>query len=295
MRMFKFTRNPGMLYVLPAVLAIACVMVFPLLYTFVLGFNKNDIYTDEWEFVGITQYVELFRNSEFLSSIYHTFVWTVSSVTFQFLVGFMAAVLINQDFIKMRWLIRILLMIPWVLPSVISVNIWKWLYHPDFGYLNYIFKTLGITTTGINWVADENYAMLSAVIVNIWKMFPLVMLMIEASLQSVPNELKDAAKVDGATGIREFFTVTVPHVSSTCYTIILLLIIWTLNAFTFIFVLTGGGPANSTQVLSMFIYKSAFQNYNFGMAGAASTVLFVITSVLSIIYMKFIMKGGEKG
>lgn len=293
MRMFKFTRNPGMLYVLPAVLAIACVMVFPLIYTFVLGFNKSDLYTDGWKFVGISQYVALFQNSDFIASIRHTVVWTLSSVVFQFLVGFMAAILINQDFIKMKWLIRILLMIPWVLPSVISVNIWKWLYHPDFGYINYLIKVLGLSDTPINWVADENYAMLSAVIVNVWKMFPLVMLMIEASLQSVPNELKDAAKVDGATGIREFFTVTVPHVSSTCYTIILLLIIWTLNAFTFIFVLTGGGPANSTEILSMFIYKSAFQNYDFGMAGAASVVLFVITAVLSVVYMKFVMKGGD--
>ncbi|MFH5181825.1 carbohydrate ABC transporter permease [Paenibacillus sp. TAB 01] len=291
--MFKFTRNPGMLYVLPAVLAIACVMVFPLIYTFVLGFNKSDLYTDGWKFVGISQYAALFQNSDFIASIRHTVVWTLSSVVFQFLVGFMAAVLINQDFIKMKWLIRILLMIPWVLPSVISVNIWKWLYHPDFGYINYLIKVLGLSDTPINWVADENYAMLSAVIVNVWKMFPLVMLMIEASLQSVPNELKDAAKVDGATGIREFFTVTVPHVSSTCYTIILLLIIWTLNAFTFIFVLTGGGPANSTEILSMFIYKSAFQNYDFGMAGAASVVLFVITAVLSVVYMKFVMKGGD--
>lgn len=295
MRMIRASRNPGLYFVLPAVLTIACVMIFPLIYTFILSFNKSDIYTEAWEFVGLAQYVELFKNSDFISSIYHTFVWTASSVIFQFAVGFMAAVIINQYFVKLRWLIRILLMIPWVLPSIISVNIWKWLYHPDFGYLNHFLKTIGIIDTSINWVADEKFAMLSAVIVNVWKMFPFVMLMIEAALQSVPNELKNAARVDGATGIREFFTVTVPHVASTSYTIILLLIIWTLNAFTFIFVLTGGGPANSTQVLSMFIYKQAFQNYNFGMAGAASTVLFIITAAISIIYMKFVMRGGENG
>jgi len=294
MRMFRLS-NPGLLFVLPAVLTIACVMIFPLIYTFLLSFNKSDLYTEAWEFVGLAQYAELFGNSEFISSIFHTFVWTTSSVVLQFVVGFMAAVFINQNFVKFKWLIRIVLMIPWVLPSVISVNIWKWLYHPDFGYINHFLEMIGVISSPINWVADERYAMLSAVIVNVWKMFPLVMLMIEASLQSVPGELKDAAKVDGATGIREFFTVTVPHVASTSYTLVLLLIIWTLNAFTFIFVLTGGGPANSTQVLSMFIYKQAFQNYNFGVAGAASVVLFIITAVLSIIYMKFVMRGGEKG
>ncbi|MCU6791789.1 sugar ABC transporter permease [Paenibacillus sp. WQ 127069] len=290
----KLKHNPGMLYVMPAVIAIAAVMIIPLIYTILLGFNKSDIYSDAWKFVGLAQFQELFQNAEFLGSIQHTFVWTFGSVVFQFLIGFLAAVLISQDFIKFKGLIRLLLMIPWVLPSVISVSIWKWLYHPDFGYLNHFLKMIGLTTESINWVSDERYAMISAVIVNVWKMFPLVMLMIEASLQSVPNELKEAASVDGAKPIRIFFTITVPHVSSTCYTIVLLLIIWTLNAFTFIFALTGGGPANSTQILSMYIYKLAFQNYDFGMAGAASTVLFVITAALSIFYMKFIMKGERR-
>jgi multiple sugar transport system permease protein len=294
MRYYKLKRNPGMLYVMPAVLAIAGVMVIPLIYTIVLGFNKSDLYSDKWKYVGLSQFEALFKNAEFLASIHSTIIWTVSSVAFQFLLGFIAAVIISQDFIKFKWLFRILLMIPWVLPSVISVNIWKWLYHPDFGYINFLLRTLGIIPTPINWLSDAHYAMLSAVIVNVWKMFPFVMLMIEAALQSVPNEVKEAAKVDGANGIRIFFTVTVPHVSATCYTIILLLIIWTLNAFTFIFGLTGGGPANSTEILSMYIYKLAFQNYDFGMAGAASLVLFLITAVLSVVYMKFLMKG-ERG
>ena len=293
MRTLKL-RNPGFLYVLPAVLGIFCVMLFPLIYTIVLGFNKSTLYTDTWEFVGISQFVDLLTKPEFLSSIVNTFEWTVYSVFFQFLLGFILAVLINQEFIKFKWLIRILLMIPWVLPSIISVNIWKWLYHPDFGYLNHILMEFGLISTPINWVSDPRYAMAAVVIVNVWKMFPLVMIMIEASLQSVPNELKDAAKIDGATGIREFFTVTVPHVSSTCYTIILLLIIWTLNAFTFIYALTGGGPANSTEILSMYIFKEAFQNYNYGVAGAASTVLFVITAAVSVVYLKLIVKG-DKG
>jgi multiple sugar transport system permease protein len=287
-------RNPGVLYVLPAVLAIFCVMLFPLIYTIVLGFNKSTLYSDGWEFAGISQFVDLFTKPQFLSSIANTFEWTFFSVLFQFLIGFILAVLISQSFIKFKWLIRILLMIPWVIPSIISVNIWKWLYHPDFGYLNHILKELGIISAPINWVSDPKYAMTAVVIVNVWKMFPLVMIMIEASLQSVPNELKDAAKIDGATGIREFFTVTVPHVSSTCYTIILLLIIWTLNAFTFIYALTGGGPANSTEILSMYIFKEAFQNYNYGVAGAASTVLFVITAAVSVVYLKLLVRGENR-
>lgn len=292
MRWYKL-RNPGIVYTLPAVIVICCVMLFPLIYTILLSFNASTLYSERWQFVGLQQFVDLFNTPSFVSSIYHTFVWTISSVTFQFFVGFALAVIINQYFIRGKWLIRILLMIPWVLPSIISVNIWKWLYHPDFGYINYILKATGIITSPINWISDPRYAMLSVVIVNVWKMSPLVMIMIEAALQSVPNELRDAAQIDGATSVREFFIVTLPHVAATCYTVILLLMIWTLNSFTFIYALTEGGPANSTEILSMYIFKEAFQNYNYGTAGAASTVLFVITALISGVYFKVLLKGDQ--
>ncbi|NHN31495.1 carbohydrate ABC transporter permease [Paenibacillus agricola] len=293
MQALKNIRNPGLMFVLPAVLIIALIMIFPLIYTIVLSFNKSDIYSDSWTFVGVSQYVELFKNPDFLLSLYVTFLWTIGSVVFQFLFGFAAAVVINQDFIKWKTLIRILLMVPWVIPSIISVNVWKWLYHADFGIINHILKSLGIITTSINWVSDEHTALFSAILVNVWKMYPLVMIMIEAALQSVPKELKDASNVDGATGWRQFRAVTIPHISSTCMSVILLLTIWTLNAFTFVFVLTEGGPAHQTEILSLFIYKAGFQNYNFGIAAAASTVLFIITAVLSFVYMKLLMKGED--
>lgn len=293
MQALKNIRSPGPMFVFPAILIIALIMIFPLLYTIVLSFNKSDIYSDSWTFVGITQYVELFNNPEFLLSLYVTFVWTIGSVVFQFLLGFAAAVVINQDFIRWKTLIRILLMVPWVIPSIISVNVWKWLYHADFGIINYILKSLGILSTSINWVSDEHTALFSAILVNVWKMYPLVMIMVEAALQSVPRELKDAARVDGATGWREFTTVTIPHISSTCMSVILLLTIWTMNAFTFVYVLTEGGPAHQTEILSLFIYKAGFQNYNFGVAATASTILFIITAVLCFVYMKLFMKGED--
>jgi len=290
----KTFRNPGLLYTAPAVLIIAFVMLYPLVYTFVLSFNKSDIYSNGMEFVGLAQYAELFRDKLFVNSIQATVIWTVGSVALQFLIGFVAAVVINQNFIRYKTLLRIAIMVPWVLPSIIGVNVWKWSYHPDFGIINYVLKSLGLISQNIAWVSGPDTALASAIIVNVWKMYPFVMLLIEASLQGVPNHLNEAARMDGAGPIRTFFTVTVPHISSTCYTVILLLTIWTFNAFTFVFALTEGGPAHKSEILSMFIYKYAFQNYNFGLASTASVVLFVITAAFAFVYIKFFMKGDER-
>ncbi|GGE31400.1 sugar ABC transporter permease [Pullulanibacillus camelliae] len=291
----KIHLNPGAMYVTPAVIVIALVMLFPLVYTFYLSFNESSLYSTGLKFVGFSQYVKLFQDHLFVNSLKATFYWTFGSVVFQFLLGFFVAVVLNQKFIRYRSVLRIFIMIPWVLPSIIGVNVWKWAYHPDFGIINYFLKSMGLISHNITWLSGAHTALLSTIIVNVWKMFPLVMLMIEASLQSVPEHLKDAAKVDGANMVRTFFTVTVPHISSTCYTIIMLLVIWTLNSFVFVYALTGGGPAHSSEVMSMYVYKYAFENYNFGLAAAASVVLFLITVVFALIYALVTMKGeGER-
>ena len=167
------------------------------------------------------------------------------------------------------------------------------MYHSDFGILNTILMNLGIIDSALPWTGSKELALISAIIVNTWKMFPLVILYIEAALQSVPGSLHDAAAVDGANVWNRFKVITWPHISGTCKTVVLLLTIWTLNAFTFIFVLTGGGPGTSSQVLSMFIYKEAFQNFNFGRAATASSILFVIVALFSSIYIKSTIGGDE--
>ncbi len=282
--------NINVMYVIPAALIILFVMIYPLIYTFVLSFYKNDLFGSSMEFIKFEQYKKLFSDPVFILSIKNTFLWTIGCVSFQFLLGFLAAGVLNQEFIKYKMLIRILIMLPWVLPSVIGVNIWKWSYHSDFGIINGFLKFTGIVNDDIQWLTSGSTAMTAAIIVNVWKMFPFVMLMMEAALQSVPRNLKDAAKVDGCNDVSAFFKVTVPYISATSLTVLLLLTIWTFNAFTFIYVLTEGGPVHRTEILPMFIYKSSFRNYDFGKASAAGVVLFSITTIFSIFYFKFFFK-----
>lgn len=292
-RMKLGRKDTGTLYIVPALLVVASVMLFPLLYNISLSFFEKSIYNPDWNFVGIEQYKMLLTDKGFLNALKNTVIWTFFSVLFQFAIGFICALVLSQERVRCRGIWRCLIMLPWILPAVIGSMVWKWMYHSDFGILNTILMNMGIIDSALPWTGSKELALISAIIVNTWKMFPLVILYIEAALQSVPGSLHDAAAVDGANVWNRFKVITWPHISGTCKTVVLLLTIWTLNAFTFIFVLTGGGPGTSSQVLSMFIYKEAFQNFNFGRAATASSILFVIVALFSSIYIKSTIGGDE--
>ncbi len=221
-------------------------------------------------------------------------IWTFGSVFFQFTLGFTMAMIMHQAFIKYKTSFRILLMVPWVMPSIISSAVWKWMYNADYGIINYVLGGLGLVEQNQTWLSNPDYAMWSVIVVNVWKMFPFILLMVEAALQGVPQSLKEAATIDGANKLTIFKHITWPTIRATCYSTLLLMTIWTLNAFTFIYALTEGGPAHKTEVLSMFIYKRAFNDYDFGIASAASTILFCFSMAISCVYLYMTKESKEK-
>lgn len=289
--MGKKIKQSGILYVVPALAMVALVMLYPLVYTLIISFFKSTLFMKTPEFFGLGQYKALFEDRYFVGSISQTLVWTFGSVFFQFTLGFAMALLLHQQFVKGKTVLRIFLMVPWVLPSVIGSAVWKWMYNADYGIINYILKTIGIISQNQTWLSSPDTAMLSVIVVNVWKMFPYVMLMIEAALQGVSKELKEAAVIDGAGKFEIFRNVTWPAIAPQCYSVLLLMLVWTLNAFTFVYNLTGGGPAHSTEVMAMYIYKKAFTDFDFGMASAASTILFVICMLISFVYIRLTKEG----
>lgn len=280
----------GYVYIAPALLFVFAVMLIPLVYTLIMGVVKTDLFTGKTEFVGMKQFIRIFGDQYFRLAVKNTFLWTVGSVVFQFLIGFIIANILNASQIRGKTIIRILLMVPWVLPSVVSAMVWDWSYHPDYGIINEILKRAGIITQSINWTSSGSTALISAIIVNVWKMVPFVALMTEAALQGVSQDLKEAARVDGAKSYQVFFHIVIPEISSSINTVILLLSIWTMNSFTFIYLLTEGGPAHSSEILSLYIYRQAFKNYDFGAASAAASVLFVITASIALLYNRFVIR-----
>lgn len=289
MRRARTFKLGNYLYITPALAVIAFVMLVPLCYTLFISFFKVDIHTNNLTFIGIDNFKALFSDNIFLLAIKNTLLWTAGSVAFQFLIGFALANILNMDSIKGKTGIRIALMVPWVLPGVVSALVWQWMYHSDFGIINEVLKQLGIIQQSISWTSSSDTALISAIIINVWKMVPFVILMTEAALQNVSNELKQAARIDGANSFKVFKHVTLPSISPTINTVILLLTIWTMNAFTFIYVLTEGGPAHQTEILSLYIYRTYFKGYNMGRASAAATVLFVITAIAALLYNKFVI------
>lgn len=280
----------GYVYIAPALLFVFTVMLIPLIYTLIMGFVKTDLFTGKTEFVGVKQFLRIFGDQYFRLAVKNTFLWTVGSVVFQFLIGFIIANILNASQICGKTIIRILLMVPWVLPSVVSAMVWDWSYHPDYGIINEILKRAGIITQSINWTSSGSTSLISAIIVNVWKMVPFVALMTEAALQGVSQDLKEAARVDGAKSCQVFSYIVIPEISSSINTVILLLSIWTMNSFTFIYLLTEGGPAHSSEILSLYIYRQAFKNYDFGAASAAASVLFVITAGIALLYNRFVIR-----
>lgn len=293
--MLKKLKSSGVGYVFPAVVIVAIVMCYPLIYTFVMGFFENTLFTEKPVFCGLKQYQVLFTDETFIGSVFNTLIWTFGSVFFQFTLGFAMALLLHQNFVKGKTIIRILLMIPWVTPSIIGSAVWKWMYNGDYGIINFIFSSLGIIEKNQTWLSNPDTAMWAVIAVNTWKMFPFILLMIEASLQGVSKDLKEAAVIDGANGLHIFKNVTWPAISSACYSTILLMIIWTLNAFTFIYAMTEGGPAHKTEVMALYIYKRAFMDYDFGLASAASTVLFLLSMAVSLVYLYLTRDKDEEG
>ncbi len=286
-------RHVGIFYVLPAILVVAGIMFFPLFYTIVLSFFKQNVFTQKMTFVGFDQYIKLFSDPIFYKVTKNTTLWTVGSVLFQTLIGFSLAMIVHKINKNLQTIVRILLVVPWVIPGIAAVLVWQWSYHTDYGIINEFLKQLGLIGTSISWLGNTKTSLISSIIVNVWKMTPLVMLLIEAALQNVPAELKEAARVDGATRIKVFSVVTMPHLAPILKTTVLLLTIWTLNAFTYIYILTTGGPNYSSEILSLYIYRKAFQDFNYSYASAASVALFLLTAIFSTIYIRFTLKGGN--
>ena len=277
------------LYILPALLVVTLVMLVPLIYTLVSSLFKVNIYNNQWDFAGLKNFQSIFSDSIFVLSIRNTITWTIGSVVFQFLIGFLIANVLNMDCIRGKSGLRIALMVSWVLPGVVSALVWQWMYHSDFGIINQVLKDIGVISQSVGWLSSADTAMMAAIIINVWKMSPFVILMTEAALKNVSDDQKEAAVIDGANSLQVFWHVKLPAIAPTCNTIILLLTIWTMNAFTFIYVLTEGGPAHMTEILSLYIYRTYFKSYNLGKASAASTVLFAFTAIVALLYNKFVI------
>jgi multiple sugar transport system permease protein len=274
----------GRWFVMPSLILLSIVTIYPLIYVLYLSLQRRLLIFDVSRFIGIDNYLFLFRDDRFLNAFKNTLYFTVLSVTLELLLGLAIAILINRSF-RMKGLMRAIVLIPWAIPTVVSAKMWEWIYNTDFGILNYL---LGVK---INWLGSPFWAINAAVFMDVWKTTPFVVILLTAGLQVIPKDLYQAARVDGAGRWDIFTRIVLPLLKPV---ILVVLIFRTLDAFRVfdaIYVLTGGGPANTTETLSIYAYKVLFQTLQFGYGSTLAVVVFLCTGGISIFYIRLLSKG----
>lgn len=272
------------LLVAPALLIIMCVVFIPVINAIGMSFQNYDLRRPkEIHFIGLQNYIEIFQDSLFWGALGRTVLWVVFGVGLQFLFGFMLAVLLNKRFAG-RGMVRAVSLIPWVTPGVLIGLMWRWMYDGNMGVINDILMKLGLISENIPFLSQTDTAFPAVVVTIIWQGIPFFALMILAGLQGISPELYEAAEMDGANGIQKLFRITIPSIKNTLYITTLLRIIWVANSVDVIFNMTQGGPAYSSQTLSVYIYNKA-NALDLGYASAMAIILALLLACVAVPYV----------
>lgn len=276
----------GFLLFLPVLLWILAVMLYPMVVSVVLSFQDARFSTANARWVGLANYVRVLRyDPEFWTAAKNTVVWTAANYVVQMGIGFLIALLLNQRFRGVKFL-RTWIVLPWVIPTVAMAIMWVWMLNASVGVINHLLLNLGVLAQRVSFLGDPVAAMPAVVILNSWRWFPLVTVVLLAALQTVPDELYEAALVDGASAWARFRHVIIPWIRPTLNVLSLLVLIWIFNSFVIVWLTTGGGPGNATLILPVLVYKRAFSVFRLSEAAAISVLMFVALLVLAVLYLR---------
>ncbi|MGW7790357.1 carbohydrate ABC transporter permease [Streptomyces tricolor] len=279
--------------VLPALVPILVLSVGPLLYGVLLAFtDAQSGRTAATRWIGALNFRDLLHDTLFWESFRIGLVWAAGVTVPQFLLALGLALLLNQD-LRLRGLARALAIVPWAMPEVVVGIMWRLVYNPDVGVLNETLRDLGLGS-GRDWLSGLATALPAVIVVGVWAGLPQTTVALLAGLQNVPRELHEAAAVDGAGAWRRFRTVTWPALRPVALAITALNLIWNLNAFALVYVLTSGGPGGRTRLPMLFAYEEAFRYGQFGYAAAMGCVLVAVVSVLLAVFLAGRLRGGDE-
>ncbi|MEN3188635.1 MAG: sugar ABC transporter permease [Atribacterota bacterium] len=273
-------RTPWFLLV-PLGVFLVITYFYPMLYQILLSFEEQTLYTVEPHFVGLRNYIAVFQDPLFSTALKNAFLWTALSVLFQVILGLLAALLLNIPR-KGYKVFRNLSLLPFVLPPVAIAVTWKWLYNPLYGLINYFIVLLG--GEPVNFLG-RNLALYSVTWVNIWKAFPFYALFILAGLQSISQDLYEAAYIDGAATWGVFRYITLPLIRPLLLVMALFATVWTFNYFDLIYSMTQGGPGHTTEILATLAYKTVFLKLRFDQAATIGVFMFLVNFILSLVIL----------
>lgn len=277
-------------YLLPTLIPLLLLTLYPLLRGIYLSFTNYNAYNKDTSLTGFQNYVELLTGDTlFWGAFFNNLIWTVGVVALSYVLGLITSIALNER-IPGRTFFRGIALIPWVCPAVVAGLTWRWIYDPNFGLLNYLLIQLGIIDHNIGWLSDKNTALIACMIVAVWKMLPFSIVMLLAGLQAVPEELYEAAAIDGAGTMGRFRYITLPLLNRVGKISILLSTIWAFNQFDSVYVLTGGGPGNRTMLLSIMAYQNAFRYFKVGYASAIGVIMLLMLLLPIMLYTKQVIE-----
>ena len=275
------------LYILPILVVTLFLFIFPLIYSLYISFtNLSLLHFFKYEFVGLKNYLIIFKYGYFLELLKNTLIWTVGSLLTMMSLGFLLALILNQSDLKGKSIFYAILILPWAFPGFISLLIWQGLWVDPYGMMNKLILPL-LHLPRINSLTSTTDAWIELIVTNDWLSFPYFMTVFYSALQSIPRELYEMADLDGANALTKFFRITLPSLKRTIAFVFITSFVFTWNNFYPIFILTGGGPGMSTETFIVYAYEEAFSYSNFSLAAALSIISTIFVIVLAIIVIKY--------
>ena len=271
------------LFVLPAVIVVAALFIYPIFSSLFYSMTTKNLIRPRYNFVGLKNYMDILSDPKFWAAFFNSFKWTVFSLLGQILVGFTAALALNRVNL-FKGMYKTLLIIPWAFPSIVIAFSWTWILNGVYGILPNLLVKWNICESAPQFLTEKNLAFIVLVLINIWFGAPMIMVNVLSALQTVPQDQYEAAKIDGASTFQSFKHITLPHIKLVMGLLVVLRTVWIFNNFDLIYLITGGGPAGSTQTVPLYAYEMGWGTKLLGKSSAVTVLLFIFLMSVCIIY-----------
>jgi ABC-type sugar transport system permease subunit len=278
-------KQQGILLLLPAVIVMAIFTVYPLLDGIYVSFTDQNLLGNTVSFVGLGNFASLLTDSIFWLSLAHSVILTSVVVVLQFVLGLVLALTMQQDLPGMGYF-KSVIMASWVIPVAATVTMFKFMAQPDVGFFNLALKAVGLGSLIRYWFGDLATALPAIMLLHLWRNVPFYGIAFLAAMQAIPRSYYEAAEIDGAGALAKFRYITLPGIRNMIVVMVTIHVLWTFNNFDFVWLATGGGPVNATDVLPTYVYRQSWQNYAIGYASSVGTVMLIILMVYFVVYMR---------
>jgi len=285
-------KREGYLLILPAVVVMALFTLYPLLDGLRFAFTDKSVLNDAYQFVGLQNYARMFSDDIFWLSLRHSILLTTAVVVLQLVLGLILASAMQQDLPGMP-VFKSIIMASWVIPVAATVIMFKFMAQPDIGLINIILRSVGLGEITRYWLGDPAVALPFIVLLHLWRNVPFYGIAFLAAMQAIPVSYYEAAEIDGAGAWKKFIHITLPGIRNMIIVMVTIHVLWTFNNFDFIYLATGGGPVDATNVLPVYVYRQSWESYALGYAASMGTIMLIILMIYFVIYMRIHERGAS--